>query len=266
MDLIKTRTLIDSASTISHEIKTPVNLIASTAMVIRKLFETGNPPSEEALCKYMDNILNNCNRITALTENVMDLVVPSSPSPMLYELIAPPEFVEKFCQELKPYVDQQQLHFTYKVAATCPSIQVIVQWLERILLNLIINSIKYNDKKTKKTQLHVFEEGEFVVFSVKDNGNGISKHDLNRVTEKFYRVPGAQTNGLGLGLALVDQFTRGMNGKLTIKSELENGTEVLVALPKSQNVLRFRSDNPEYLPNKSVFSGEFALLSLNIPK
>ena len=77
-------------------------------------------------------------------------------------------------------------------------------------------------------------EGEFAVIEVKDTGEGIAQHHLDRLTERFYRVDSGrarETGGTGLGLAIVKHIVSRHRGRLRIDSVLGQGTTVQVALP-----------------------------------
>jgi two-component system phosphate regulon sensor histidine kinase PhoR len=101
--------------------------------------------------------------------------------------------------------------------------------------NLIGNAIRYgcNDRCTA-IAVKVASEGNRVMFSVKDGGDGIAPEHLPRLTERFYRVDSArsrESGGTGLGLAIVKHIVERHRGEMRIDSSLGQGTEVSVSLP-----------------------------------
>ncbi len=106
--------------------------------------------------------------------------------------------------------------------------------LKQVFLNLTDNSIKYTQKGFVKISLK--REGGTIVFSVTDNGMGISPETRTKLFEKFSRGEGGKTNtgGSGLGLYLAQQIARAHKGDVTIESEgLGKGSKFIVTLPAS---------------------------------
>ena len=130
-------------------------------------------------------------------------------------------------------------------------------------LNLITNAIKYNDKKKKILTLKMYNKENNILFSVKDNGIGISKENKEKVTEQFFRVDKSISKGFGIGLTLVKEYLLQMGGSLNIKSQLKKGTEVIVSIPSDDSVI-FVSGESDYIynPEKAVFNIEFAQLKI----
>ena len=106
--------------------------------------------------------------------------------------------------------------------------------LERTILNLLQNAIKYNRDKGE-VRLDVRHHGDSSVqISVHDTGIGISQDELSRIFERFYRVDKArsrETGGTGLGLSIVKNATERMGGYVTIESELGKGSVFTLVLP-----------------------------------
>jgi signal transduction histidine kinase len=106
--------------------------------------------------------------------------------------------------------------------------------LERAILNLLQNAIKYNRDKGE-VRVDVRHHGESSVqISVHDTGIGISQDELSRIFERFYRVDKArsrETGGTGLGLSIVKHAAERMGGYVTVESELGKGSTFTLVLP-----------------------------------
>ena len=97
----------------------------------------------------------------------------------------------------------------------------------QVLSNLISNSIKYG-KKNGVTKITCHQTKKVCYVSIKDNGIGIAKKNLNRLFERFYRVDKSRSRdqgGTGLGLAIVKHIIEAHDQQITVKSELGQGTD-----------------------------------------
>jgi two-component system sensor histidine kinase VicK len=125
------------------------------------------------------------------------------------------------------------------------SIDVVIEngvnkvWIDRdkidqVLDNLVSNAIKFT-ADGGHIQIHVSSIDQVSLeISVKDNGIGIPKKDLNRIFERFYRVDKARSRnmgGTGLGLSIAREIIRAHNGEIEIESEYSRGTKVTFTLP-----------------------------------
>lgn len=250
---------LETLSVISHELKTPVNLIAATAR-IADMRVKNNSLEAETLEGYFSNIINNCNRIELMLNNIMSSTTLSLQQ---FELLDANEFVKKFSDMLKCY--SEKLNFTFKATAKSDKpLNIPVAPIERIILNLVTNAVKYNSKEEKKVALKISSGDGFTYFSVKDNGDGIAPRNIEKVTKKFFRVGGVNVPGMGLGLHLVKNLISQLNGTLEIKSKEKKGTEVIFSVPDSYpSKLALYSNDYVYNPSKSTFDIEFSTLFTN---
>ncbi len=102
-----------------------------------------------------------------------------------------------------------------------------------VIYNLFDNAFKYR-KGTPILQVKTWNQDSGVMISVKDNGMGISKENLSRIFEKFYRVPTGNVHnvkGFGLGLAYVKKIVEDHGGKISAESEINVGTKFKIFLP-----------------------------------
>ena len=120
-----------------------------------------------------------------------------------------------------------------KLEEDLPNIVADKDGIERVILNILSNAIKYTQEYGEIYVLG-YKEQDNVVIKIKDNGLGISEQDQERIFERFYRVEKGRSRelgGTGLGLSIAKEIIEAHNGMLSLKSELGKGTEVSIKLP-----------------------------------
>lgn len=249
------KNFIKKLSLVSHEVQTPVNLINSTARLINTLVEK-DACSKEKLLEYTQNIINNCNKMTMMLSNLMDI---NTSNISIHQSLFARDFFDSFCANTEVYLNEFNVNF--KQVFKCKSKLVIIpaHTVERMLLNLITNSLKYSQKKKPTITLKMYDKKGFLYFTVKDNGIGISQENIPKVTQPFFRVDDSETKGMGLGLTLVSECISYLKGTLEIKSEYKKGTEITFSIPINPDVPYVSSEpNHVYIPEKANFEIEFA--------
>ncbi|MCU9816161.1 sensor histidine kinase [Paraclostridium sp. AKS73] len=101
---------------------------------------------------------------------------------------------------------------------------------KQLFIIFIDNAIKYCEKDEKEIKIKVYKERRKIYISIKDNGIGIEKEEIPKITDKFYRVDKSRkyNNSFGIGLSIAAQIINLYNYKLKIKSEVGIGTEILI--------------------------------------
>ena len=119
------------------------------------------------------------------------------------------------------------------VTASVPPVEADKDGIERVVLNILSNAIKYT-KENGTIKVYVGFVYNDAYIKVIDNGIGIPEEDLKRIFERFYRVDKARTRemgGTGLGLSIAKEILNQNKGSIDIKSEVGKGTEVVIRLP-----------------------------------
>jgi signal transduction histidine kinase/DNA-binding NarL/FixJ family response regulator len=108
--------------------------------------------------------------------------------------------------------------------------------VDRIVNNLLENAIKYSDEGTK-IDVNLTVVADYVVFGVKDNGHGIPDDLKEKVFEPYYKlsVPGKNSDGMGMGLSIVNKIVHDINGTIQLSSQVGKGTEINVSIPLANN-------------------------------
>jgi signal transduction histidine kinase len=216
---------------VSHEFRTPLNLISGYAQALKS--ETLGEITEEqekALAKIMrqsDNLLHLVNGILDLTRiEAGDLSVQK-------EAILLPEYLREMKLNYEVILDKP-LSLQWSSAPDLPTIISDKGKLTIILQNLIDNAIKFTDKGAIQISARWRADRKAVEVDVADTGVGIPREALPIVFEKFRQVDSSITRvhgGIGLGLHIVKAFTEMLGGSIAVKSELNKGSTFTLTLP-----------------------------------
>lgn len=214
---------------VSHELKTPITSIMGYADTL-----ISSDVDEEYQKKFLSRISSEAKRMSTL---VQDLLILSKYDTAKIKV----EKTEFDLGELVKYVfEGQNLEMKRKnltgecyVTADVPLIYADRNGIERVIINILSNAIKYTDEGGHITIYVGFVYNDAYI-KIKDTGRGIPEEDLNKIFERFYRVDkdrARETGGTGLGLAIAKEILDQNDGKIDIKSELGKGTDVIIRIP-----------------------------------
>ena len=140
----------------------------------------------------------------------------------------------KQCQEkLQIEIDKKNHKAECFVTANVPAVYADRDAIERVVLNILSNSIKYTPENGS-IKMYVGYIYNDAYIKVIDNGWGIPEEDLERIYDRFYRVDKSRTRemgGTGLGLSIAKEILDRNNGTIDIKSKKDEGTEVVIRIP-----------------------------------
>jgi two-component system phosphate regulon sensor histidine kinase PhoR len=223
---------VDFVANASHELRTPLATILGYSETLSD--EADLAP--ELRHKFGSTIRNEAQRMLRIIEDLMSLsrieagrfVTPAdqvSIGPMIASAV----------ENAGRIAGADQCRIELKVEEGLPDVLADETQLMQLLDNLLSNAIRYGCEH-KDCAVHVSAgvDSGFVRLCVADNGPGIPREHLRRVTERFYRVDAARSRdsgGTGLGLAIVKHVVERHRGTLDIRSAVGEGTEVVVRLP-----------------------------------
>jgi NtrC-family two-component system sensor histidine kinase KinB len=119
-----------------------------------------------------------------------------------------------------------------------PDVWADTQQIGHVFANLLSNALRYTDSGGAVTVSARTEE-EQVQFSVSDTGRGIPERDLPRIFDRFFRVPGQETeSGIGLGLAIVKEIVEAHGGSVNVESREGEGSTFLFTLPRADKIAK----------------------------
>lgn len=225
-------------SNVSHELKTPLNIILSTVQLLQFNYKDNG---DEQLNKYLELTKVNSYRLLRLINNLIDgTSIDVGNLKMNFENYNIVKIVEDITMEAVEYVENKGLTITFDTNVEEKIIGVDKDNIERIILNLLSNAVKFS-KPNGRIEVQVIDEGDIVKLKVSDDGKGISKEDQEKIFYKFVQVEQLFTRsheGTGIGLSLVKSIVENHGGNIYVKSELGVGSEFTVELP---NILSKKS-------------------------
>lgn len=208
----------------SHEFRTPLSSILSSAALVGKYPQT---EQQDNRVKHLNKIRNNVQNLTMILNDFLSLerieggYIKYNPEPT--DIC---EFLESVVEEAQALVKPNQ---TVEVInkLKCADYEVDAFLLRNTLTNLISNAIKYSDGKV----IVRAEDNHRLEISVSDTGIGIGEEDQNNLFNRFYRASNAgQIQGTGLGLNIVKRYVQLMQGEITFESKLGEGSTFKVIL------------------------------------
>lgn len=220
-------------ATVSHELRTPVNIILNTSKLLRFKLNNNIFDKDDCLLK-LNYIDQNSQRLLRLVNNILDLTKIQTGfinANLRIENIV--EVVEDTALSIVPFAESNKIEVVFdteeeEILTAIDSIK-----LERALLNILSNSIKFT-KNGGRIDINVWLEENIVNISVSDSGIGISKEDLNHVFDKFNQVDSSfcrEQEGSGLGLSIAKGLIEIQNGVISVSSVLGEGTTFVISLP-----------------------------------
>lgn len=222
----------------SHELKTPVTAILGQSQLLqRRLTKQKEPIVEVAKVRpTLESIDGQTRRLTGLIDELLDVSRIQVGKVTLNRQM---EDINKICQNV---VEDQRLVSGREIQLSLPStpIELLVdgQRLTQIMINLVGNAVKYSSAPAP-IEVALKQEGDHVLFEVRDHGRGMSREQVENIFEMFYRAPEAEsskTQGLGLGLAIVKDLVARHDGRVWCESEEGKGSRFFVALPLTASV------------------------------
>ncbi len=227
--------LTEFFSNISHELKTPLNVILGAIQVLALPSDVNLPYNfETKLNKYLRVMKQNCYRLLRLVNNLIDLSKFDSGYSKLnlsnQNIIS---IVEDIILSVVDYVENRGLTIVFDTDVEEKIIAVDADKIERIMLNILSNSIKFTDKGGS-IFVNMRDMSDRIAISVKDTGIGIPEDKLNTILDRFGQVNKTLTRnreGSGIGLSLVKTLAEMHGGTIKISSVEGEGSEVNIELP-----------------------------------
>ena len=218
---------------ISHELRTPLNLIFGSLQLIKSV-EKEVLEKRNSLNKYIDIIDQNSKRLLKLVDNLIDSTRMKCGyyeyNPKNYDIVS---FVENISMSVADFAKQNNIDLIFDTDVEEKIMAFDLEKLERIMLNLLSNSIKYN-KAQGQIEVLLNDCNDTFVITVKDTGVGIPSDKLMYIFERFRQVENRfnkSTEGSGIGLSLVKDLIEIQGGTIEVKSELGVGSEFIIKLP-----------------------------------
>lgn len=213
----------------SHEFRTPLSTILSSASLISKYQEKGD---NEKSHKHIEKIKTSVNILTGILNDFLSL---SKIEEGKVEVNSQDIDINKICksviEEMKG-VTKGKKKLTFISEKDSIHLSSDPRILKNILFNLVSNAVKYTeDNKGKITVTTIVKDGECFL-SVEDNGIGIPQSDQKHLFQRFFRASNVENiQGTGLGLSIIRRYLSLLNGSITFESKEFTGTKFTVKIP-----------------------------------
>ena len=217
---------------VSHELKTPITSIMGYADTLLE-----GEYDRQTQDKFLGVIASEARRMAKLVTDLLTLSrFDNNQVTQEKEVFDLGELVKQCQEKLQPQINQKKHQIECFVTANVPPVYADKDGIQRVVLNILTNSIKYTKEKGH-IKIYVGFVYNDAYIKVIDNGLGIPEEDLAKIFERFYRVDKARTRemgGTGLGLSIAKEILDKNDGSIDIKSEQGKGTEVVIRIPTKQ--------------------------------
>lgn len=218
---------------LSHEIKTPINIIYSCIQLLDINKKNGEKSLSDAYNKYEHTLKQNCYRLLRLVNNLVDMTkIDSGYMKLIFINCEIVSLVEDITLSIVPYVESKNINIVFDTYIEELKIRCDPESMERVILNLLSNAIKFTDNNGN---ISVFIEADekYVFIRVKDDGIGISEDIREEIFNRFVQEDKSfnrKKEGSGIGLALVKSLVELHDGEVYLE-KVSKGSEFVVKLP-----------------------------------
>ena len=241
---------------LSHEFKTPLNIILSTVQLVMNYIEVNNEyPNYNMFNKCLSNIKQNSYRILKIANNLIDMSKIDGNFYSInmgnYNIV---EVVENIVQSLAEYMKDNKRNIIFdtieeEIITACDPDQI-----ERIILNVLSNAMKFTSHGGNiYVDMEVNDRCNKVIIKISNDGEKINFEDRLRIFERFTQSESLLTRraeGTGIGLTLVKSLVKLHNGEVYVNTEFEEGTQFCIELP-IRKMKNFKNNN---VREKSIVS------------
>ena len=218
----------DFAANVSHELKTPLTVISG-------FIDTLKDPdiSAQDAARFFDIISLESERLTRLIDDVLVLSDIENTAAMPAPMIDIRKGISDAVQLLEPSAKDKNVELTLDMSEQDMRVMADMDRIKQMVINLVDNAIKYTPQNGK-VDVSAAKVGRHAVITIEDTGIGIPAENIPRLFERFYRVDKSRSRalgGTGLGLAIVKHIVNLIDGHITVKSNVGEGTRFDVFLP-----------------------------------
>lgn len=233
LELEKLRT--EFFANISHELRTPLNIILGVIQILKRdLLDKEKPIDKGKIINNIDIERQNCFRLLRLINNLIDstkLDAGHFQIDMINCNIV--SVVEEITLSVASYISNNNINLIFDTDVEEKIIACDPDKIERIMLNLLSNCIKFTDDNGS-IFVNIFDGEEYITLSVEDTGIGIPEEKVDIIFDRFRQVDKSFTRnyeGSGIGLSLVKSLVEMHDGTISVESKYEVGTKFTIKLP-----------------------------------
>lgn len=215
----------------SHELRTPLTPLKMEIFLIKELVLAGQA-SKEKITGLLDNASKHLNHIVGLIDDLLDVGrIGEKHYQYNFSHFNLDTLIRDTIEKFEPVFKMNNCSIQMNIQ---PEVRVFwdAQRIEQVITNCLSNSVKFSNQAIIEVNLRA--EGEYAIFSVKDNGIGISEEFQKKMFNKFERgVSSKSYGGLGLGLYIVHQIITAHGGTVRVNSNPGQGAEFIFQVPRN---------------------------------
>ncbi len=216
-------------SNVSHELRTPLSIIKS---YIEAILDQVDPEDYNTQRDFLNVVNKETDRLSGLVNDLLDISrIESGKYKISLTPVSLPEIIQSVIDNLKSETDSHNI--ITRIPSDLKPISADRDKMTQVFINLINNAIKFSPEGGE-IEIQVIIMEKMLLCLIKDQGIGIAEECIPRIFDKFYRVDTSDTYeipGTGLGLPIVKHIIKSHGGEITVKSELNRGSEFILSLP-----------------------------------
>lgn len=208
-------------ATVSHELKTPISSIKMSLQLLENK-QVGELNEEQH--GLVEGIKEDTARLLKITGELLNMTQVESGSIQISVIPSDvKEIIEYAVSATKAAAEQKHINFGVNVPEDVPKVLADTEKTAWVLTNLLSNAIRYSYENST-IEIDVKRDGKKVKFSVIDKGQGISPQYIDKIFERYFRIPGTKKEGTGLGLSISKEFIEVQGGDISVQSDLGVGS------------------------------------------
>lgn len=244
---------------VSHEFRTPINIIFSTVQLLDMYIKNGIiDDSQDKLGNKLKSMKQNCYRLLRLIDNLIDVTkIDSGFISLMPENTDIVRVIREICSSVAEYTRDKNITLIYDSDIDDKIIACDPDKIERIILNLLSNAIKFNNPGGT-VAVRIRNKNGYIQVSVEDSGVGIPQEKQKEIFTRFAQVDKSLSRkyeGSGIGLSLVKSFVDMHEGQIWLESEQDQGSKFIFTLP--DRVIEASDEDKTYKCNRHKDSNDF---------
>ena len=215
-------------ATVSHELKTPISSIKMSLQLLENK-QLGDLNEEQK--NLVESIKEDAGRLLKIAGELLNVTQVESGRIQLAVLSC--NAIEIFNDAIvanKTAAEQKHIRLETNFPASLPQVLADTEKTGWVLTNLISNAIRYSYDNSV-IHLSIAKENEKIKFSVTDTGQGIAPQYIDKIFDRYFRIPGTMKDGTGLGLSISKEFIEAQGGGINVVSDLGAGSTFTISLP-----------------------------------
>ena len=218
-------------ATVSHELKTPISSINLSLKLLedKRIGELNEEQNNLIISMRQQSV-----RLSKMVNELLDFSQTETGNIKLkISKVRPEDIIDLSVTAIMMLLSEKKIQLNLNVSDNLPDVKADLEKTVWVLVNLITNAMRFTPENGF-INLGAETYKEFIKFSVKDEGPGISKEDQDKIFKRFVQV-GNKNKGTGLGLAISKEFVQAQGGKIVVESEVGIGSTFSFYLPVSQS-------------------------------